>query len=383
MKKKVAFFFLNMAVLVLSLPARLLKRSTNLSGLRPKKILIIRLDYIGDVVMTSPAFSFLRSKFPEASISLLTNRVARDLYKNDSNLNKIWVYDWPWRQLRQDNKFNRLKVSQLFRLIRTLRGEKFDLAVDSRGDTRFILLFGLLVGAKIIIGNSRSGNSGALDFTARHDPNKHEVERSFDALRCFDNGPTELKPYVDLADKEIEKAKDLLKSLNSKGRKNVALIAPYSSKDVKSWPLEYFEEVISHLLTEHYLVLVVGTKDDAGSASQLIGSFAENVYSLAGETSIVELAALTSVCRLVVGVDTGVLHIASCFKTPIVAIFGPTRACEYRPYSKQSVVADNQSCVCDQLAHSKCDIPVGGYAKCMSELTPGAVIAAIDRIQRA
>lgn len=383
MKKKVAFFVLNMAVSALSLPARLLKRSTNLSELRPKKILIIRLDYIGDVVMTSPAFSFLRSKFPEASISLLTNGVARDLYKSDSNLDKIWVYNWPWRLLRKDNGFNRAKVRELFHLVRSLRKERFDLVVDSRGDTRFLLLFGVLVGAKTKIGNSRSGKTGVLDFTALHDPDKHEVERSFDALRCFGNGPTELQPYINLTDNEIEKATGLVKSLNTEGRKKVALIAPYSSKDVKSWPMEYFEEVISHLLTENYLVLVAGTKDDVESAYRLTGAFVKNVYSLAGKTSIVELAALTSVCQLVVGVDTGVLHIASCFKTPIVAIFGPTRACEYRPYSKQSVVADNQSCACDQLTHAKCDIPVGDYAKCMFELTPGAVVAAIDRIQPA
>ncbi|MEQ8684151.1 MAG: glycosyltransferase family 9 protein [Imperialibacter sp.] len=381
MKKKLAFFILNAFLLVLTLPKRLLARSKDVAEIKPRKILLIRLDYIGDVVMTSPAFSFLQSRFPESNISLLTNSVAKELYKNDANIDKIWVYNWPWRFQRSDNGFNKAKVKQLFQVIRTLRKERFDLVVDPRGDSRFLFLFGALIGAKTKIGNSRTGNCGLLDFMSQYDTEKHEIERSFDVLRCFKNPPVTLRPYVSIPDEELDRAKALTQKLAGRvGHPKVALIAPFSSKDVKSWPLDYFKDVIAHLLTQKYLVIVVGTKDDAKDALLLTDLFSKNVYSLAGKTSILELAALTSVSQLVVGVDTGVLHIAACFSTPIVAIFGPTRSCEYRPYSKYAVVADSQSCVCDQFTHQTCDVLTNGYARCMTQALPSLVIRRIDEI---
>jgi len=377
MKKKLAFFILNCLLLVLSLPRRLRGRHTDFDQLTPRKILMIRLDYIGDVVMASPAFSYLRSRFPNSSISLLTNSISRELYKNDENLDKIWVYNWPWRLLRKDNGFSKAKIKELFHLIRALRKENIDLVIDSRGDSRFVFLFGTLVGARIKIGNSRSGNSGLFDFASTYDVDKHEVERSFDVLGCFGGGQVKPQPYIPLSVEALENAKKLLEP--SSGAP-VALVAPYSSKDVKSWPADYFKDVIQYLVNNKYQVYVVGAKDDSESAAALISSFSSSVYSLAGKTSILELAALTSISQLVVGVDTGVLHIASCFQTPIVAIFGPTRSCEYRPYSNLSTVVDNGTCQCDQLTHAKCDVPLYGYAKCMSELTPEAVIEAIKKI---
>jgi ADP-heptose:LPS heptosyltransferase len=124
----------------------------------------------------------------------------------------------------------------------------------------------------------------------------------------------------------------------------------------------------------------VGTAEDEVAAERLAAQCGEGVYSIAGKTTIIDLAAITKMCRLVIGVDTGVLHIASCFPTTIIAIFGPTRSIEYKPYSPNCIVIENTECVCDQFTHAKCDVMRGEYARCMYDLKPDRIIQVLSKV---
>jgi ADP-heptose:LPS heptosyltransferase len=380
-KKRLLLYALNAVLWLLFLPKRAFGKSVNFKSLSAKKILLVRLDYIGDVVMTSPSFSFMRHRFPKAEITLLTNPSAKSLFSKDPRIDEIDTFNWPWGHLRTNNRFNFLLLRELLQLVFRLRRQKFDLMVDFRGDMRFGLLFGVFTGAKVLVSNSRSGNKFMLDYASEYDASKHELERTLDVLACFGEVPVVSYPEIFLSEEaKLLATKHLEELLGTNSLKGLAIIAPFSSKDIKSWPLPYFEAVIKHLLTLDYKVVIVGTKEDQENSASLASSFSSKVYSLAGKTSLTELAWMTSISALVVGVDTGVLHIASCFDTPIVAIFGPTRSCEYRPYSKFAIVVDSGECKCDQLTHAKCDSQVSGYAECMFELGPEAVIRAIQNM---
>lgn len=328
--------------------------------------------------MTSPCFTFLKSRFPNSSLHLLTNAAAASLYKGDPSLSTIHTFDWPWSHLRSNNKFTMAKLRRLFQLVVYLKKERFDLMIDFRGDIRFVVLFGVLIRAKIRIGNSRSGDSRLLHHVSQYELSRHEVERALDVVSFFGEPPGKLSPHIPLSTQDRLTAVQLIQEVagGTVPEKKV-ILAPYSSKDIKSWPVDYFMKVIAFLSAHEYHVFVVGAKGDAANAADLAAPFGKYVYSIAGLTSLRQLAALTALAELVVGVDTGVLHIASCYNTPIVAIFGPTRAVEYRPYSSALKIADSQSCTCNQFTHSSCSRHTHGYAGCMNDLQPEAVINAI------
>ena len=380
-KKKFVLSIVNVIIEIISLPVRLLRKEINPIDIEPKKILLLRLDHIGDVVMTSPSFSLMRARFPKAKILLLTNEAGRQLYKQDPRIDEVWVFNWPWEQQRTGEHFSWTKIKELKTIILKLRQENIDVFVDFRGDLRFIFLFGVLTGTRFRMSNSRSGKSSLLHQISEYDVAKHEVERSLDVLKLFGslNGP--VRPQIYLDNEEICELKIIIENTTSSpipGK--IAVIGPYSSRDVKSWPSAYFVEVIRYLREKDFTVLVVGTAADHTHATDLISEFKEGVFSLAGKTSVRQLAALVSISSIVIGVDTGVLHLAACFDVPIIALFGSTRSIEFRPYSPFAVVVDSQCCTCNQFLHLKCDQPVSGYAKCMTQIKPSAVVQEIDKL---
>lgn len=363
------------------LPWKFFAKKIDLSSLNPHKILLLRLDHIGDVVMTSPAFSLLKSRFPNAKIFLLTDNTGRELFKSDPLIDHIFAFNWPWTHQKNNNRFTYSKFKELVRLIKNLRKEKIDVCVDFRGDLRFVILFGILSGAKIRIGNNRTGQTSLLHYSSNYNKSMHEVERALDVVKCFAKPEGKIRPKLVIHEHEIHAVKSLTVSqTNYPFPLKIAIIAPYSSQDIKSWPLCYFNEVIKHLQVTGFVVIVAGTQDDVAASNELVKGFSGNVYSFAGKTSIRELAALVSLSSLVVGVDTGVLHIASCFNVPIVAIFGATRPVEFRPYSPFTRIVESGTCTCNRFLHLKCEYPCNGYAMCLHNTSPEMVKQAIDEV---
>lgn len=380
-KKKIALSIFNLLVELSYLPFKLFLKKVDIFTYEPKKILLVRLDHIGDIVMTTPSFSLIRKRFPSAKIYLLANSGAKNLLNGDPRIDEIIVFNWPWSQPKTKGRFSWTKIKELIAVIWKIRKENIDLFIDFRGDLRFILLFGFLTGIRIRVSNSRSGKSSFLKHVSEYNVEKHEVERSADVLQCFVQPEAPLRPKIFFEEQELLNIKMLVeREINADFPQKLAIIAPYSSRDVKSWPNSYFQELIHHVSSKAYTVILVGTASDQIYASQLIAAFKENVFSLAGKTSVRELGALVKQASIVIGVDTGVLHLASCFEVPIIALFGSTRSVEFKPYSPHTTVLDSGTCTCNQFLHVTCDSEVDGYAKCLSQLKPSSVIQAFDKL---
>lgn len=383
-RKKIALGLVNFFIESLYFPVRLFSRKIDFEGFTPRKILLIRIDHIGDVVMTSPAFTLLKERYPESEILLLTSSAGRQLYGSHPEIDRVLEFNWPWSYQKSDNRFTVQKFREIYSLVSLLRKEQIDLFVDFRGDLRFVLLFGLFAGAKVRISNSRSGKSSLLHHIIPYDHDKHEVERSIEVLRCLVTPAAKYYPSLTLLPADIEAAQRSVSGATGiSDFSRVALIAPYSSQHIKSWPDGHFQQVIRHLVEKDFTVLVMGTWEDEADAMQLVAPFPRNVFSIAGKTGIREAAALISMSAVIVGVDTGVLHLASCFDIPIVAIFGATRSLEYAPYSAKTRVVDSGLCKCDQFLHMKCDEPVSTYSWCLAQLTPDRVIRAVGEVLEA
>ncbi|MXV51727.1 hypothetical protein GS399_12150 [Pedobacter sp. HMF7647] len=377
-KKAFALSLVNLLIDLLWLPSKIISKRVDPTVINPEKILVVRLDHIGDIVMTTPAFTLLKQRFPDSKMYLLCSLANQQLFQGDNRFEKTFAFNWPWdRQAKV--KWSTAKIKELLKLISLIRKEKIDLFIDFRGDLRFVVLFGLLTGIDVRLSNSRTGNKNLLTFRADYDVEKHEVKKCLDIIGPFVKPKTELFPSLFINENDQADIRLLLINNGIMPANKMALVAPYSSKDIKSWPDDYFRKIISFLIKNDYQVLITGTADHAQHSLELISGFEKNVFSLAGKTSVREAAALVSVSNMIVGVDTGITHIASCFDIPVVAIFGSTRSVEFRPYSPKAFVIETNTCLCNQLLHLSCEHKTGSISKCMTDVKPEMVIQVIKQ----
>ena len=100
-----------------------------------RKILVIRLDGIGDVIFTTPLYEALKKKYPEAVIFVLTSSQTKDIVETNPYIDKVLVMKNTWFP-----SMSRIKWNEIFAILRAIRNEGFDIGVDLRGDIRSILL---------------------------------------------------------------------------------------------------------------------------------------------------------------------------------------------------------------------------------------------------
>jgi ADP-heptose:LPS heptosyltransferase len=346
----------------------------------PNKILVIRLDHIGDIIMTIPALRAIREHYKNTEIIILGSANVIELLKNEGIIDRFMIYNWPW-PYDNNNRFTLTNIKKYFILLSQLRKESIELLIEFRGDLRFVILFGLFAGIKFRVSSLRSGGNKLLTVAAPYKKSTHEVEKSLEIIKSVGIQTLSQRPRLTLSNEDYENAKRITSHITSDSIINeYVVISPSSAKRIKSWPYDNFKSVVSHITKEYGRnVFVVGNYDDT-QIGEYITENNDFAFSLTGKTSLRILAAILSKADLVIGIDGGVLHIASCFDIPIIALFGPTRPEEFAPITPFVHILEAKVCECDRDVHLKCSVPFNGYAKCMSALQLKTVINEIDMI---
>jgi lipopolysaccharide heptosyltransferase II len=274
------------------------------------KILFITLSNIGDVMLTLPALDYLRRKFPEAKITVVSGARPKEIFENNPAADDLIVYD----------KHARLK--EKIKLFRRLKKEGFDMVVDLRNS-----FFGLFLSAR----HSVFLNSGkCFHMKDRHLSRVHGsgfmvqgswFKKTIESSFCI--GPEDQA--------HIEK---ILENNNIGSGDKVVVIAAGARSATKIWPKEKFARLIERIIEElNAKVILVGDKADAFITKYISEHSACSLLDLAGKTTISQLGALLRKASLLVTNDSAVLHLASYLDKPIVAIFGPTSDKKYGPWS--------------------------------------------------
>jgi ADP-heptose:LPS heptosyltransferase len=159
-------------------------------------------------------------------------------------------------------------------------------------------------------------------------------------------------------------------------RSGFALLNPGAAWPNKQWPADRFGALAARLRAEHELPSVVLWGPAERERAQQVVATSQGAASLAPETRITDLFALTKAARLVVSGDTGPLHIACAVGTPVVALFGPTSAGRNGPWSRDDrVIARTSQCEC--LYQRQC----GRATRCIDDISTSEVVAAAgDRL---
>jgi ADP-heptose:LPS heptosyltransferase len=144
----------------------------------------------------------------------------------------------------------------------------------------------------------------------------------------------------------------------------------------KRWPLKKFENLISKIIQHHSInIILVGGNDEIDLCNTIIEKLnTKNIISLAGQLSIRQLSALLSKAKLVIGNDSGIMHLASACNVKTITLFGPTIAAWCAPFTNNIVVSKNLAC-------SPCylQMPFGcGNPVCMESIEVNEVYAIVS-----
>jgi heptosyltransferase-2 len=277
------------------------------------RILVRSTNWIGDAVMTTPALGALRSFFPAAEIVVAANPLVAELFRHHPYCDRVLVYD---------KNGTHKGVGGMVRFSATLRRERFDLAILLQNAVEAAIL-AWFAGIPRRAGYRTDGRGPLLT----HGVAVGEADRSLHHTAYYltmlarlgiEGGDGALRLFCTEA--EHAWARELLGSGPA-----IAINPGAAYGSAKRWYPERFAAVADRL-AEEYGVRVVLT---GGPAEEEIGrdiaaAMAASPLNLIGRTTVRQLMALLSLCRLVVTNDSGPMHVAAAFDVPVVAVFGPT-----------------------------------------------------------
>ncbi|MBU0469451.1 MAG: glycosyltransferase family 9 protein [Candidatus Omnitrophica bacterium] len=283
-----------------------------------KKILVISLTNIGDVVLTFPVIDILIRDFPEAELSVVVGPRAESIVCTNPRFKKVYVYNKKDSILTQG--------AWVWELIK----EHFDLLVDLRNTA-----LPVLVSPKYHTSIFKTKSEGM------HMKEKH--------LKClssvYEYGSIEAeKKSLFISDEDKGYVMDL--RYDDIGEDDYVVVAPSSASDSKRWSNEGFAKVADHLVKNCNMKIVfVGDNKDREVTREIAKFMEHDSVNLCGRTDLVQLAELLRYCRFAIVNDSAPMHVASYMNVPILALFGPTQIEKYGPWSKDCFsLRNNKGC---------------------------------------
>ncbi|HTK08983.1 MAG TPA: lipopolysaccharide heptosyltransferase II [Ktedonobacteraceae bacterium] len=351
---------------------------------RPCRILVIRVDLIGDLVLSLTTVRALKRTYPEAEIDLLATPASGRVIVDDPDLAEVITYDpniWrrPKALLQQKN------WREAFSLRRRLRARHYDLALSVSGPWAAIIA--VLSGAKRTIGFAQEGYPGLLTdpVPGRHwapDDHKHEVDYCLELLQAAGVIPTPADriPHLTAPSTAVDEVEHLLQNLELRADKPlIACHVSANNGQSKRWPIPYWAILLDQLIAEDGAnVILTGAPNDLPLIEQITQRMHQQALNLAGKTSLSQLAALLQRTDLLLTGDSGPMHIAAAVGTPLIAIHGPTDPALSGPISpKATVLRSDIWCSPCYTAQGPADCRFH-TTQCMKNITPAQVYATIQ-----
>ncbi|MCB0344891.1 MAG: lipopolysaccharide heptosyltransferase II [Bdellovibrionales bacterium] len=339
------------------------------------KILLIQTGFLGDVVLSTPVIAALADKYPGSQISFLTTPQAAGMVQHHPQVEETLVFD---------KRGSQSGWSGLFRMAAEIRARKFDAVFSLHKSWRTTALV-LLSGIPKRYGFRQAKAAFVYSAAAERRDLKHEVLRNLAVMRAVGFEPSELPQTMHI---EIppDVSDSVLKHLTVFPEQGFVAVAPGSVWATKRWTPEGFAAAAQRLIADGYGIVILGGPADSGAAESLqalLATSAGKVVNLAGETSLLESAAVIACAKLLISNDSAPLHIASAVGTPVVAVFCATvPEFGFGPWGVASECVGLNNLECRPCArHGGNTCPLGTYA-CQRDLPPEHVYAAAKRVVR-
>jgi lipopolysaccharide heptosyltransferase I len=292
----------------------------------PRKILVVRLSSLGDIVHSLPGAAALRDTFPSAQIDWLVQRRWAPLLEGSPAMNFVVPFDPS-------------PLSRIVACVKQLRATKYDAAVDFQGLYKSAVL-SFLSGARRRIGFDwhSSWESGASIFYNEQvrGGGPHRVDKNVSLVeRLGVPRPAEPQFPIRVSGESAVKIKE---RLTGEGIGEYWVIAPAAGWGSKTWPADRCGTVCRELEKRHGWRAVIAAGPGEQELARVVRDAAAPARPLLLETSLSELMALLAGARCVLAGDTGPLHLAAALGVPVVALYGATDPAQTGPYSRKAIV---------------------------------------------
>lgn len=312
-----------------------------------KRLLIIRLSSLGDVLLTTPLIRSIKTNYPEIQIDYIVKDQYVDALKHNPFVSCIFTY-------------NNLEKSFLPKVNSELN---YDLVIDLQNNLK----------SKQIVSKI---NAPAVKFNKRNTDKFLLVHFKINRMK---SAPSVAERYASTIPgyQLNEEGLDLfipdnIKSKLTKPGTYVGL-CPGSRHFTKMWPIEYYIELGNILSRNGYTVLLFGGKSDRDICKRIADAIT-NAKDMSNDDNLLQTAADMKECMCIICNDSGLMHAASAVKTPVVVILGSTvKEFGFIPNSKNSSILENNllSCrPCSHIGRNKCP---KGHFNCMREIKPSKV----------
>jgi ADP-heptose:LPS heptosyltransferase len=348
-----------------ALPGR--RRPVEWAGVR--RVAVLRLDHLGDLLLSFPALEALRSALPQARIDLFVGPWCLELARLCPSVDSVQALPAEWFQRPGRQAW---PWASLWRSARALRRGGYDLGVDLRGELRHALLL-RLAGIPQRLGALQT--AGSFLLTQSLPPAQgHEAQRAYSLLR--EAGLPGLRARapqarLDPGPAARARARARLKAWGLKP--GFLAVHPFAGSPSRRWPREHWRDLLGRL-PGRGRVLLLGSADEAAALRDLLPAGARGRYvGGAGDLGVAELAAVLQQAGLLLGLNSGPGHLAAAVGTPVLSLFSaandPARWAPRGPGVR--VLMERAPCGPCELA----ECPLGNA--CLRRLRPDRVLAAL------
>lgn len=341
------------------------------------KIIVRAPNWVGDAVLCTPALTALRKKYPQSHISVLVRDRVGNCFLHNPAIDEI---------IPLSGRKGRAYWASALKL----RNEKYDIGLLFPNSFSSALFF-RIGGVREISGYRRDGRgfllTDAIESTGEL-LSGHQVDYYLNVVECSVSAPSmemcrggagrpQGPPLLVWVVSEDEKnaANEFLKKNCIAPRDILIGISPGASfGPAKRWPAERFAALGDELMKRYTAkILLFGTNEDEGIAGEIQRNMKKEPVNFAGKTSLRQLGALLSMCKMLVTNDSGAMHVAAAVKIPVVAIFGSTDPVRTGPIGNGHTVL-YKHLDCSPCFAKKC--PRENY-ECLREIQVGDVFSAV------
>lgn len=347
------------------------------------KILIVNPYGIGDSLFSTPLIRTLHETYPKATLGILLGSRTEDIFSHNPHIHAIFTYKKDY--LRSLSLLKRMQY--IAGLLLQIKKQKFDILIDLSNTDEYAFFAKFFWHIPIRIGFNYKKRGQFLNY-------KIKIPQGFSRKHVSDYYNS-LLAFLDIDFSKVERKLDFYIDPKSETWLNsftqeyhirpsdiLICILPGGGAswgnfaNVRYWPSAYYGQLANRLIEQYKAkIFIIGSLPEKELAEEVIRSIKYPVHNLCGETSLHELAQLMSKSHLVIGTESGPLHLTTALDCPSVVIYGPVSEVEYGPYSmtcRQKAAYLSLPChpCYRNFRMSPCT-----YRLCLSELTPSALFS--------
>jgi len=297
-----------------------------------RKILIRSTNWVGDAVLTLPAISSVRLTFPQSTIAILAKSWVAEIFNSNPDINEVITYD--------DSDY--AGILGKWRLIRFLHRKDFDLAICLPNAFGAALL-AYMASIPLRLGYNTDGRGILLTHAVNRNKRilrRHQIDYYLEMLSALGFTLAEKTLNLKVLAEEEEEARQILERLGvGEGDLIIGINPGATYGPTKRWFPNRYAALADRLIDNFGAkVLIFGSQNDNNIALQVIKNSKRSLINLTGQTTLTQAKAMISRCRLFITNDSGLMHVASALKVPVVAIFGSTNPETTSPFGERNLV---------------------------------------------